>query len=102
LLSADGWLARVVGLAARELTLSPGDAVEIGGVVDLEPDPDAQRGFERSPALRPVLRPAAGLPVIVRKREDDDDPAEDDDAPDGDGAGRASPIDAGTVTSAVE
>ena len=91
LLSSDGWLARLVGLAARELTLSPGDAVELGGVVDLEPDPGAQRGFERSPALRSVVRPAAGLPVIVRKRDGDGA---------GDGDGGASPIDEGTVTSA--
>ena len=69
LLSADGWLAPLVGLAARELTLSPGDQVEVAGVVDLEADPDAQRGFERSPALRAVIRPVAGWPVIVSRRD---------------------------------
>jgi hypothetical protein len=66
LLSADGWVGRLAGLSARELTLAPGDAVEICGVVDREPDPAAQRGFERSPALRAVLRPVAGMPVIIR------------------------------------
>jgi hypothetical protein len=36
-------------------------------VLDYEPDPHTQRGFARGPALRAVLRPAAGVPVIVSK-----------------------------------
>jgi hypothetical protein len=84
LLRADGWVGRLLGLAARELTLSPGDPVELCGTVDLEPDPEAQRGFERSPAVRPVLRPFAGMPVLVVRP----------DAP--------SPTAAGTVTSDPE
>ncbi len=67
LLSTDGWLARLLGLTARELTLGPGDAVEICGALDYEPDPDLQRGFARGPVLRAVLRPAGGVPVIVSK-----------------------------------
>ena len=39
LLSTDGWLARLLGMTARELTLGPGDAVEICGALDFEPDP---------------------------------------------------------------
>ena len=67
LLSTDGWLARLWGLTARELTLGPGDAVEICGALDFEDDRDLQRGFSRGPALRPVLRPWGGAPVIVRR-----------------------------------
>jgi len=84
LLHADGWVGRLLGLAARELTLAPGDPVEVCGVVDFEADPEAQRGFERSPAVRPVLRPFAGMPVLVA-REDG-----------------TSPTAAGTVTSTPE
>ena len=40
-------------MTARELTLGPGDAVEICGALDFEPDPDSQRGFSRGPAMRP-------------------------------------------------
>lgn len=68
LLSTDGWLARLWGLTARELTLGPGDAVEICGALDFEEDPYTQRGFSRGPALRPVLRPWGGAPVIVRRQ----------------------------------
>ena len=68
LLSTDGWIGRLAGLAARELTLGPGDAVEVCGVLDFEPDPATQRGFARGPALRAVLRQDSGIPVIVRKR----------------------------------
>ncbi len=51
LLSTDGWLARLLGMTARELTLGPGDAVEIWGALDFEPDPDRQRGFSRGPGF---------------------------------------------------
>ena len=68
LLSTDGWLARLWGMTARELTLGPGDAVEICGALDFEDDRDVQRGFSRGPALRPVLRPWGGAPVIVRRQ----------------------------------
>jgi hypothetical protein len=68
LLSTEGWLAHLLGMTARELTLGPGDTVEICGVLDFEPDPDTQRGFARGPALRAVLRPSGGVPVIVRKQ----------------------------------
>jgi len=115
LLSADGWLARLVGLAARELTLSPGDEVEIAGVVDLEPDPDAHRGFERAPAMRAVMRPVEGWPVIVCRRDEvqeindaTNDAINDavndvnDDATGEDDAGGASPVGPATVTSAPE
>jgi hypothetical protein len=68
LLSDGGWLDRVVGFATRELTLGLGDAVELYGAIDLEADDRGTQGFARAPALREVLRPAAGLPVIVRKR----------------------------------
>jgi hypothetical protein len=54
-------------MTARELTLGPGDAVEICGALDFEEDLEVQRGFSRGPALRPVLRPWGGAPVIVRK-----------------------------------
>ena len=69
LLSADGWIGSVLRFAAHELTLGPGDAVELCGAIDLEPDEETQRGFARGPALRPVLRPSSGFPVVVRKRE---------------------------------
>ena len=85
LLSTDGWLARLWGLTARELTLGPGDAVEICGALDFEEDPNMQRGFSRGPALRPVLRPWGGAPVIVRKQ-----------------GARALPAPPGTVTSVAE
>ncbi len=67
LLSTDGWLARLFGMTARELTLGPGDRVEVCGALDFEEDRDMQRGFARGPALRAVLRPAGGVPVIVSK-----------------------------------
>jgi hypothetical protein len=86
LLSTDGWLARLLGMTARELTLGPGDPVEICGALDFEPDPETQRGFERGPALRAVLRPSGGAPVIVRKQD----------------AARALPAGPGTVTSVAE
>jgi len=97
-----------VGLAARELTLSPGDEVEIAGVIDIEPDPDAHRGFERAPAMRAVMRPVEGWPVIVYRRDEADQAGDQDGAPDGDEdgaedpAGLASPVGRGTVTSAAE
>jgi hypothetical protein len=84
LLHADGWVGRLLGLAARELTLSPGDPVELCGALDLEVDPIAQGGFARSPALRPVLRPFDGKPVLVAR---------------GDGASRG---EGAKVTSAAE
>jgi hypothetical protein len=68
LLSTDGWAARLLGMTARELTLGPGDAVEICGALDFEPDPDTQSGFARGPAMRAVLRPWGGAPVIVQKQ----------------------------------
>lgn len=68
LLSTDGWAARFVGMTARELTLGPGDAVEICGALDFEPDLDTQRGFARGPAMRAVLRPWGEAPVIVEKQ----------------------------------
>jgi hypothetical protein len=55
-------------MTARELTLGPGDIVEICGALDFEEDRDMQRGFSRGPALRPVVRPWGGAPVIVRKQ----------------------------------
>jgi len=88
LLSTDGWLARLWGMTARELTLGPGDTVEICGALDFEDDPDTQRGFSRGPALRPVLRPWDGAPVIVRKQ-----PAR---------TAKALPASPGTVTSVAE
>jgi hypothetical protein len=88
LLSTDGWLAQLVGMTARELTLGPGDAVEICGALDFEEDRETQRGFSRGPALRPVLRPWGGAPVIVRKQP----------AP----VPRALPARPGTVTSDAE
>ena len=68
LLSTDGWAARLLGMTARELTLGPGDAVEICGALDFEPDPDTQTGFARGPAMRAVLCPWGGAPVIVQKQ----------------------------------
>jgi hypothetical protein len=88
LLSTDGWLARLWELTARELTLGPGDPVEICGALDFEEDPNRQRGFSRGPALRPVLRPWGGAPVIVRKQP----------VPEG----KALPASPGTVTSVAE
>ena len=67
LLSADGWVSRLLGLAMRELTLGPGDPVEICGALDFEPDESGRGGFRRGPALRAVLRPVDGMPVVVRK-----------------------------------
>jgi hypothetical protein len=95
LLSTDGWIGRLAGVAARELTLGPGDEVEICGALDVEPDPVTQRGFARGPALRAVIRPAGGVPVIVRKRVGSAG-SQDADADDG----GASPSGGGTVTSA--
>jgi hypothetical protein len=91
LLSADGWIGSLLRFAAHELTLGPGDSVELCGVIDLEPDEDARRGFARGPALRPVMRASDGCPVVIRKREASSDKV-------GDGASKVSP---GTVTSAA-
>jgi hypothetical protein len=68
LLSDGGWVDRLFGLAAHELTLGPGDAVDLHGALVLEPDERTQQGFGRGPALRAVLRPGDGLPVIVTRR----------------------------------
>jgi hypothetical protein len=66
LAAGGGWAGRLLDLTARELTLGPGDAVELCGELDYEPD-DARSGGSRGPAMRAVLRPADGLPAIVRK-----------------------------------
>lgn len=101
LLSTDGWIGRLAGVAARELTLGPGDEVEICGALDVEPDPVTQRGFARGPALRAVIRPAGGVPVIVRKRVGSAGSQNADDDADADAdEGGASPSGGGTVTSA--
>jgi hypothetical protein len=68
LLSAQGWLGRLLRFSARELTLSPGDAVELCGTLEHQPDPRGQHGFRRQPPLRPVMRPSGEVPVLVRKR----------------------------------
>ena len=95
LLSADGWIGSLLRFAAHELTLGPGDTVELCGVIDLEPDEDARRGFARAPALRPVLRASDDSPVLIRKREAS---AASRDGGADDGASKAPP---GTVTSAA-
>jgi hypothetical protein len=71
LLSADGWIGSLLRFTAHELTLGPGDVVDLCGAIDLEPDEEAQRGFGRGPALRLVMRATsdAGIPVVVRKRD---------------------------------
>jgi hypothetical protein len=89
LLSADGWIGSLLRFAAHELTLGPGDAVELCGAIDLEPDEETQRGFARGPALRPVMRATAGVPIVVRRRGSTSTP----DSP--------SPSPPGTVTSAA-
>ena len=66
LAASGGWACRLLDLTARELTLGPGDAVELCGELDYEPD-DSRSSCSRGPALRAVLRPADGLPAIVRK-----------------------------------
>jgi hypothetical protein len=66
LLAGRGFLDRVFERLAYEVTLGPGDVVEIYGARDVEPDPNGERSFGRGPAFRSVVRPAAGLPVCVR------------------------------------
>jgi hypothetical protein len=69
LLAVQGWVGRLLRFSARELTLAPGDRVELCGTVDHQPEPDkkGQGGFGRGPAFRTVLIPSAGIPVLVRK-----------------------------------
>jgi hypothetical protein len=68
LLADRGYIDHLLQRLAREVTLGPGDAVELCGVLDVESDQSTEGGFVRDPAIRAVLRPADGLPVIVRKR----------------------------------
>jgi len=70
LLADRGPLDRLVQLLAHEITLGPGDAVELYGALDVEPDESAESGFAHEPPLRAVLRPAGGVPIIIRKREE--------------------------------
>jgi hypothetical protein len=66
-----GWAGRLLDLTARELTLGPGDAVELCGELDYEPD-ESRSGGSRGPAMRAVLRPSDGLPAIVCKPKPED------------------------------
>lgn len=69
LLSLQGWVSGLLRFSAHELTLSPGDRVELCGIVDREPDVEAEGGFSRDPSLRTVLRPSPGVPLLVRKQD---------------------------------
>jgi hypothetical protein len=68
LLAGRGPLDRLLERFAHEVTLGPGDAVAIYGALDVEPDRSSEGGSGRDPVFRAVVRPADGLPVIVRKR----------------------------------
>lgn len=73
LLSVQGWFGRLLRFPAHELTLAPGDEVELCGTIHREPAPDGESALGRAPPLRTVLRPAGRIPALVRKREGADD-----------------------------
>jgi hypothetical protein len=68
LLADRGVLDHLLERFVHEVTLGPGDPVQLFGALDVEAHPSTESSFAREPALRAVLRPAAGLPIIVYKR----------------------------------
>jgi hypothetical protein len=68
LLSVRGFLTRLGRLPARELTIAPGDEIEVCGTIAREPAVDGETGFGRTPSVRAVLHPAGEVPALVHKR----------------------------------